>query len=112
LADEFWNIFPFIFLNCSKNLTKTEITHIPYRGAGPAIKDLLGGQVDRWTGGQVDRWTGGQVDIMFVTASVVGSFIKGGKLRALAVTTADPSPAPLLAKVLTIAESRVPGYAK
>lgn len=77
-----------------KNLTKTDITHVPYRGAGPAITDLLGGQVN----------------IMFATAAAVGTFIEGGKLRALAVTTADRSPAPLLAKVPTVAESGVPGY--
>ena len=77
-----------------KNLTKTDITHIPYRGAGPALNDLIGGQVD----------------IMFATAAAVGTFIDNGKLRALAVTTADRSPAPLLAKVPTIAESGVPGY--
>lgn len=77
-----------------KSLTKTDITHVPYRGAGPAITDLLGGQVN----------------IMFATAAAVGTFIEGGKLRALAVTTADHSPAALLAKVPTVAESGVPGY--
>ncbi|MES2946114.1 MAG: tripartite tricarboxylate transporter substrate binding protein [Pseudomonadota bacterium] len=77
-----------------KNLTKTNITHIPYRGAGPAITDLLGGTVD----------------VMFATAAAVGSFIENGKLRPLAVTTATRSPAPSLAKVPTIAESGVPAY--
>jgi tripartite-type tricarboxylate transporter receptor subunit TctC len=78
-----------------KNLTRTHITHIPYRGAGPAITDVMGGQVD----------------VMFATASAVGSFIENGKLRALAVTTATRSPTPNLAKIPTIAESGVPGYA-
>ena len=77
-----------------KNLTKTDITHIPYRGAGPALTDLLGGQVD----------------VMFATAAAVGSFVENGKLRALAVTTATRSPSHLLAQVPTIAESGVPGY--
>jgi tripartite-type tricarboxylate transporter receptor subunit TctC len=77
-----------------KSLTQTDITHIPYKGAGPALTDLLGGQVD----------------MMFATASAVGSFVEGGKLRALAVTTAERSPSPLLAKVPTVAESGVPGY--
>ena len=77
-----------------KNLTKTDITHIPYRGAGPAITDLLGGQVD----------------VMFATAAAVGTFIESGKLRALAVTTASRSTAPSLAKVPTVAEGGVPGY--
>jgi len=77
-----------------KNLTQTSLTHIPYRGAGPALNDLLGGHVD----------------IMFATAAAVGSFVEAGTLRALAVTTADRSPAPVLAKVPTVAESGVPGY--
>jgi tripartite-type tricarboxylate transporter receptor subunit TctC len=77
-----------------KNLTKTNITHIPYRGAGPAITDLLGGQVD----------------VMFATAAAVGTFVESGKLRPLAVTTATRSTTHSLAKVPTIAESGVPGY--
>lgn len=77
-----------------KNLTKTNITHIPYRGAGPALNDLMGGTVD----------------VMFATAAAVGTFVENGKLRALAVTTAVRSPTPLLAKVPTIAEAGVPGY--
>jgi len=77
-----------------KSLAKVDIVHIPYRGAGPAINDLMGGQVD----------------IMFATAASVGTSIEGGRLRPLAVTTAQRSPAPVLAKVPTIAESGVPGY--
>ena len=77
-----------------KNLTKTDITHIPYRGAGPALTDLLGGQVD----------------MMFATAAASGPFLESGKLRAIAVTTATRSAAPSLAKVPTIAESGVSGY--
>jgi tripartite-type tricarboxylate transporter receptor subunit TctC len=74
------------------NLAKVKMTHVPYKGAGPAITDLLGGQVD----------------MMFATASAVAAFVDGGKLRALAVTTADRSPA--LKGVPTVAET-VPGYA-
>jgi tripartite-type tricarboxylate transporter receptor subunit TctC len=77
-----------------KSLTGTDITHIPYRGAGPALTDLLGGQVD----------------MMFATASAAGPFIQSGKLRALGVTTAERSPSPVLASVPPIAET-VPGYA-
>lgn len=76
-----------------KHLAKVDLTHVPYRGAGPALTDLLGGQVD----------------MMFATAAAVGAFLEGGKLRALGVTTAERSPA--LAKVPTISESEVPGYA-
>ena len=74
------------------NLAKVRMTHIPYRGAGPALTDLLGGQVD----------------MMFATSSAVGAFIDAGKLRALAVTSPERSAA--LKGVPTIAES-VPGYA-
>ena len=77
-----------------KNLTATFITHIPYRGAGPALTDLLGGQVD----------------MMFATAAAAGAFVESGKLKALAVTTAERSPATMLSKTPTVAESGVPGY--
>lgn len=77
-----------------KNLTGTNLIHIPYRGAGPALTDLLGGQVD----------------VMFATAAAVGAMIEKGQLRALAVTTATRSNAHVLAKVPTVAESGVPGY--
>ncbi len=70
------------------------LIHIPYKGAGPALTDVMGGQVD----------------MMFATASAVGSLIESGKLRALAVTTSVRSTSPVLAKVPTIAESGLPGY--
>src|SRR4051794_18892627 len=59
------------------NLAKVEMTHVPYRGAGPAMTDLLGGQVD----------------MMFATAAAASPHIAGGKLRALAVTSAQRAPA-------------------
>lgn len=74
------------------NLAKVKMTHIPYKGAGPAITDLLGGQVD----------------MMFATSSAVGAFIDSGKLRAIAVTTGERSLA--LKGVPAVAET-VPGYA-
>ncbi|MFZ2738890.1 MAG: tripartite tricarboxylate transporter substrate binding protein [Burkholderiaceae bacterium] len=76
-----------------KNLAKLDLMHIPYRGAGPALTDLLGGQVD----------------LMFATAAATGAFIDSGRLRALAVTTAERSP--VRPTVPTLAESGVPGYA-
>ena len=69
-----------------------KIAHIPYRGAGPALNDLLGGQVN----------------VMF---DVLGSslpYIQAGKLTALAVTSAKRSP--LLPNVPTMAEAGVSGY--
>jgi tripartite-type tricarboxylate transporter receptor subunit TctC len=56
-----------------KQLTGTFITHIPYRGAGPAVQDLLGGQVD----------------LFLTTPASVVSHVKAGKLKALAVTSAQ-----------------------
>lgn len=73
------------------NLTKADILHIPYRGAGPAMTDLLGGQVD----------------LFFGTAAAVSGMVDQGKLRAIAVTTPEPSPA--FKGVPTVAAT-VPGY--
>jgi tripartite-type tricarboxylate transporter receptor subunit TctC len=76
------------------SIAGTKLTHVPYKGAGPALTDVIGGQVD----------------VMFATASAVGSLVDAGKLRALAVTTPNRSPSPQLAKLPTVAESGVPGY--
>jgi tripartite-type tricarboxylate transporter receptor subunit TctC len=74
------------------NLAKVEMVHVPYRGAGPAITDLLGGQVD----------------MIFGTAAAVSNMVDQGKLRALAVTTTESSAA--FKGVPTIGAT-VPGYA-
>ena len=73
------------------NLAKTQLLHIPYRGAGPAMTALRGGQVD----------------LFFGTAAAVAGFIDQGTLRAIAVTSPEPSPA--FKGVPTIAAT-VPGY--
>jgi tripartite-type tricarboxylate transporter receptor subunit TctC len=57
--------------------TKTFITHIPYRGAGPALQDLVGGQVD----------------MMFDGLGSSATHIKGGRIKALMVSGANRSPA-------------------
>ena len=75
------------------SMTGLDIQHIPYRGSGPAVADLLGGQVD----------------MMFDSISSAGPYVQSGKLVALAVTTAKRSSA--LPEVPTIAEAGVPGYA-
>lgn len=75
-----------------ENMAQVKITHIPYRGAGPAMTDLLGGQVD----------------MMFATAAAVAPHIASGKLRALAVTTSERSP--VMKSIPAIAET-VQGYA-
>jgi tripartite-type tricarboxylate transporter receptor subunit TctC len=76
------------------SMTGVKLVHVPYKGAGPALTDVMGGQVD----------------MMFATASAVGNLVEAGKLRALAVTTPVRSTTPALAKVPTIAEGGVSGY--
>ena len=70
-----------------KTQTKTFMVHIPYRGSGPALTDLIGGQAD----------------LMFDNLPSAMPYIKTGRLRALAVTSSQPSPA--LPQVPTIAQS-------
>ena len=75
-----------------KRLANVELQHIPYRGAGPALNDLIPGRVD----------------VMFNNIGAVLPLIQSGKLRGLAVTTAKRSPA--VPNLPTIAESGVPGF--
>jgi tripartite-type tricarboxylate transporter receptor subunit TctC len=72
-------------------MTGINMQHVPYRGNGPALTDLLGGQVQ----------------IMFDTMPAAIEYVRAGKLRALAVTTAKRSEA--LPDVPTVGEY-VPGY--
>lgn len=75
-----------------KTMTGTRLTHVPYRGAGPMMQDLLGGQVD----------------LAFDGMGSSAAQIKSGKLRPLAVTTARR--ASLLPDVPTMSEAGLPGY--
>src|SRR5215475_8029085 len=59
-----------------KMMTGVNLVHVPYRGAGPALVDLLGGQVQ----------------VMFASMSSSIEYVRAGKLRALAVTTTTRSP--------------------
>lgn len=70
----------------------TQFIHVPYKGSGPAIQDVIGGQVD----------------MMFDTTVVAGPHIQSGKVRALAVTSAKRLAS--LPNVPTVAESGVPGF--
>ncbi len=75
-----------------KTMTKTFIVHIPYRGAGPLMLDLLSGQVD----------------LAFDGMGTSSAQIRGGKLIPLAVTSAARNP--VLPNVPTMAEAGLPGY--
>ena len=75
-----------------KSLTGVNIVHVPYRGTGPALTDLMSGQMQ----------------VMFAVSGGVTPYTRSGRLRALAVTSAEPS---LLAPGLpTVAASGLPGY--
>ena len=74
-----------------KSMAEVKMQHVPYRGQGPALTDLLGGQVQ----------------ILFAAAPGTVDYIKSGKLRALAVTS--PTEADVLKQLPTIA-STLPGY--
>jgi tripartite-type tricarboxylate transporter receptor subunit TctC len=76
-----------------KNMAKVNLTTVPYKGAAPAITDLLGGQIQ----------------VMFTTVASAASLIAAGQLRALSVTSAERSPA--FPELPTVAEAGVPGYA-
>jgi tripartite-type tricarboxylate transporter receptor subunit TctC len=75
-----------------KSMAKVNLTTVPYKGAAPGITDLIGGQIQ----------------VMFTTVASAASLIAGGQLRALAVTSAERSPA--FPDLPTVAEAGVPGY--
>jgi tripartite-type tricarboxylate transporter receptor subunit TctC len=75
-----------------KQMTGVELVHVPYRGSAPAVNDLIAGQVD----------------LMFDNLPSSIEQVRGGNLRAIAVTSAKRSAA--LPDVPTIAESGLPGF--
>lgn len=83
-----------IHLSCElfKMRTGTDILHVPYRGSGPAVADLLGGQVDS----------------MFDNLPSSLPHVQAGKLRAIGVTS--PQRLPMTEAVPTLGESVLPGF--
>jgi tripartite-type tricarboxylate transporter receptor subunit TctC len=75
-----------------KSMAKVNLTTVPYKGAAPAITDLIGGQIQ----------------VMFTTVASCAALVEAGQLRALAVTSAERSPA--FPNLPTVAEAGVPGY--
>jgi len=75
-----------------KSMTKTYMLHIPYKGSAPVVTDLIAGQVD----------------VMFDNTPNVIGHVRAGRMKALAVTTAQRSP--LAPEIPTLAEAGVPGY--
>ncbi len=75
-----------------KMLTGVKMEHVPYRGGGPAMTDLIGGQVP----------------IMFDVLAGAAGFVRNGSVRALAITTKERSAS--FPDLPTVAESGVPGY--
>ena len=71
---------------------KLDMVHVPYKSGGPAIADVIGGQVD----------------FMFSTMAASYPLVSGGKLRALAISS--PERAKRLPDVPTVAETVIPGY--
>ena len=72
--------------------TQTEMTHVPYKGSGPAIQDVLGGQVQ----------------VFITTPPSVMGHVQTGKLKALAVTSKTRHP--MMPDVPTTAEAGLPGF--
>ncbi|MBL8345684.1 MAG: tripartite tricarboxylate transporter substrate binding protein [Rubrivivax sp.] len=83
---------PHLAAEMFKDQTKTFILHVPYRGGGPAISDLIAGHVQ----------------LSFMTVLEASGHVKAGKLRALAVTSDKRVPA--LADVPALAEGALPGF--
>jgi tripartite-type tricarboxylate transporter receptor subunit TctC len=76
-----------------KAMAKVNLTTVPYKGAAPGITDLIGGQIQ----------------VMFTTVASCAALVEAHRLRALAVTSAERSPA--FPNLPTVAEAGVPGYA-
>ncbi len=74
------------------HVTKTRMVHISYKGAGPALTDVVGGQVH----------------VMFSTLPAATALIKAGRLKALAVSS--PQRAPTMPGIPTMLESGLPNY--
>jgi tripartite-type tricarboxylate transporter receptor subunit TctC len=76
-----------------KHMAGVNLTTVPYKGAAPAMTDLIGGQIQ----------------VMFTTVASCAGLVEAGQLRAIAVTSAERSAA--FPQLPTVSEAGVPGYA-
>lgn len=84
---------PHLAAELLKSMAQIDLVHIPYKGVGPALTDLIGGQID----------------LMFADVHLVLPHARAGKLRALAVTSRSRSA--VMPGAPTMSEAGVPGYA-
>ena len=73
-------------------VAKIDLVHVPFKGGGPAMQAMLGGQIDAY----------------FATPVAAGAHVKAGRAKALATT--GPKRDPFMPDVPTVAESGYPGY--
>ena len=83
---------PYLTMELLKSITGMKLTHVPYKGSGPAVIDLIGGHVQ----------------LMFGAVSTTVSHLQNGRLRAIAISS--PQRWPALSQIPTVAESGVPGF--
>ena len=83
---------PYLAMELLKSITGMKLTHVPYKGSGPAVIDLIGGHVQ----------------LMFGAVSTTVLHLQNGRLRAIAISS--PQRWPALPDVPTVAESGVPGF--
>ena len=84
---------PHLAMELLKSMARIDLVHIPYKGVGPALTDLIGGQIDA----------------MLADVHLVAPHAKSGRLRVLAVTASDRSA--VMPEVPTVSEAGVSGYA-
>ena len=75
-----------------QSMANVKLTHVPYKGGGPAVTDLIAGQVS----------------LSFATVLETSQHVRGGRLRALAVTSSGRSVA--FPEIATVSEAALPGY--
>ena len=83
---------PYLAMELLKSVTGMKLTHVPYKGSGPAVIDLMGGHVQ----------------LMFGAVSTTLAHLQNGRLRAIAISS--PQRWPALPNIPTVTESGAPGF--